>query len=126
MHICSFLKWVQTRHTLFPPSPSTAAADFLRIRGEKTKVVQVLLSQKQKERLDADRQVNKEENVIQAPAGYVELSKRCELREGLTSLWVEVSSSFAPPPQPEQVQLEAPALGSNDLNDSHRKLLQTD
>lgn len=57
-------------------------------------------SQKQKERLDADRQVNKEENVIQAAAGSMELSKRCELRNAervLTSLWVE-SLHLPPPP----------------------------
>lgn len=53
--------------------------------------------------------MNNEEKVIQAAAGYMELSKRCELREGLTSLWVGVSSFASPPThtQPKQVYVRS-------------------
>lgn len=85
-------------------------------------------SQKQKERLDADRQVNKEENVIQAAAGSMELSKRCELRNAervLTSLWVE-SLHLPPPPHTHSQSRCSSQVVSNDGNDSHRKPLETD
>lgn len=73
--------------------------------------------------------MNKEEKVIQAAAGYMELSKRCELREGLTSLWVGVSSFASPPTHTAKagvVRSTRSQVASNDLNDSHRKPLKTD
>lgn len=86
-------------------------------------------SQKQKERLDADRQVNKEENVIQAAAGSMELSKRCELRNAERVLLHCGWSLFIcrPPPTHTHSQSRCSSqVVSNDGNDSHRKPLETD